>query len=137
MGSSQRGRPLRQGPLEKEFQKRVLKDLRRLPRSFWFKINDRTTIGIPDIVGGINGYAVLVELKTKSRLTGIQHWHLEKADQARCQSFVATPQNWAEVYSFIESLLTIQPPAIAQLRKPARIPLWCLPSLPRWEKKPK
>ena len=136
MGSSRRGRALRKNaPLEKDFQTRVLIRLRKLPLSFWFKINDRTTVGIPDIVGAVNGYSIAIELKTRERLTRIQHYHLEKIDLANCQSFVVTPGNWEEVFLFISSLLTIEPPRIAQLRKPARIPLWCLPAGPRWDKK--
>lgn len=135
MGVSRRGKALRQSaPAEKDFQTRVLKQLRRLPKSFWFKINDRATVGIPDILGGVNGYVVAIELKTKERLTRIQHYHLETIDRAACQSFTVTPGNWFEVYAFVASLLTIPPPPIAQLRKPARIPIWCLPASPRWQK---
>lgn len=134
MAVSKRGQAFRKNaPLEKHFQTKVLAKLRKLRCSFWFKINDRVTVGIPDIVGGINGYSVAIELKTKERLTKIQHYQLEKIDRAHCQSFAVTPQNWEEVYKFIESMLTIPQPPIGQLRKPARIPLWCLPAAPRWQ----
>jgi hypothetical protein len=123
---------MRQAPLEKDFQKRVMGDLRRLPRSWFEKINDRATVGIPDVVGAINGYSVLIELKTKTKLSKIQHYKLEKADRAGCQSFVATPHNWAEIYQFLKSMLELQPPPVSQLFKPARIPQWCLPAQPRW-----
>lgn len=132
MGKSRRGYPLRKAPLEKHFQDKVMRELRKIPKSWWFKINDRATVGIPDILGAVNGYSVLIELKTKEKLTPIQLYHLERADQACSQSFVATPGNWAEVLHFIQGLSQLQPPPVAQLRKPARIPLWCMPSVPRW-----
>lgn len=40
-------------PLEKDFQKRVLKQLRTIPKSFWVKTNDRVMLGLPDILGCI------------------------------------------------------------------------------------
>lgn len=114
-------------PLESTFQDRVLRDLRSIPFSYWEKISDRTTIGIPDIFGMINGYAVVIELKTRTRLEPLQFVKLEKAHKARAQSFCVTPENWAEVFAFLRSLIDIPVPPIGCLRKPARIPLWTIP----------
>lgn len=122
-------------PLEKDFQKRVMRDLRRVPYSWWQKTNDRVSIGVLDIHGGVNGYSVVIELKTRSILTLKQFDNIEKAHGARCQSFVATPENWEEIYLFIRSLATIPAPPIASLRKPARVPLWTLPR-PKKKKSP-
>ena len=115
-------------PKESVFQDRVMRDLRKIPKSWWQKINDRVSIGVADIHGGVNGYSVVIELKTKYRLTPLQYRTLEKADRAGCQSFCATPENWAEIYAFLLSLAEIPPPPVASLRKPARIPIWTLPA---------
>lgn len=119
---------MRKAPMEKDFQKKVLRDLRLIPVAWFTKVNDRVTIGTPDILGFINGYGVAIELKTKCKLTALQHWNLEKIDAAKTQSFVVTPGNWKEVYEFLQSLVFIPPPPIQQLLKPARIPLWTLPA---------
>lgn len=117
----------RDAPRETAFQDRVMRDLRKVPTSWWEKINDRVTIGILDILGGVNGYSFVIELKTKSQLTVKQYSNLQKADRANCQSFCATPENWEEIYSYIWSFTKIAPPHVASLRKPARIPLWTIP----------
>ena len=104
-----------------------MRDLQRIPKSWWQKINDRVSIGVLDIHGGINGYSVVIELKTRSQLTPLQYHNLEKADRANCQSFVCTPENWAEVYAYLRRMVDITPPQVEALRKPARIPIWTIP----------
>lgn len=116
-----------QAPRESVFQDKVMRDLRTIPKSWWEKINDRVTIGVPDILGGINGYSIVIELKTRSKLTRLQLHKLEVAHRSGCQSFVVTPENWFEVFAFLKSMVHMPAPAIASMRKPARIPLWTLP----------
>ena len=49
---------------EAKFQTVLLKALRKIPHSWFQKINDRTTVGIPDIAGCIRGIFVLIEVKS-------------------------------------------------------------------------
>lgn len=88
-------------PLEADFQRGVLKKLRLIPKSWWTKINDRVTIGLPDIIGSIGGMAIFIELKTRSKVTKLQAHTLRKIGQTGAHAFVVTPDNWAEVYSFL------------------------------------
>jgi hypothetical protein len=90
--------------LEKDFQERVLKKLREIPGTYWYKANDRTTAGIPDIIGCVAGIFFALELKTKSKVTPIQAYHLRKIEDAHGQSFVVTPDNWAKTYEFIRKI---------------------------------
>ena len=90
--------------LEKDFQARVLKKLRELPRSYFYKVNDRTTAGIPDIIGCLNGIFIGIELKTKSKVTPIQAYHLRKITEAMGQAFVVTPGNFKEVFEFLKKI---------------------------------
>jgi penicillin-binding protein-related factor A (putative recombinase) len=46
-------------------QTQLLKKLRQLPSSFWFKIHDTITCGIPDILGVYKGRFVAIECKQK------------------------------------------------------------------------
>lgn len=124
-------RHLKNAPLESTFQDKVLKELRKIPKSWWQKINDRVAVGVADIFGAVNGYCVVIELKTRSKLTRLQLHNLEIADRTNCQSFCMTPENFKEIISFLHQLADIAPPAVSCLRKPARIPIWTLPPAPR------
>jgi sulfur transfer protein SufE len=95
--------------LEKDFQKKVLKKLREIPHSWWVKLNDRVTSGLPDIVGCVAGVFIAIELKTKSKVTALQAYTLRKIDSANGQTFVATPDNWAEIYQYLIKLSGLSP----------------------------
>lgn len=127
---------LRKAPLEKDFQRRVMRDLRRLPKSWWHKVNDRVATGVLDVHGGVNGLSVVIELKTRSKLTKIQLYNLEKAHAANCQAFVGVPENWPDIYAFLWCLVNLPPPPIGGLNKPERIPHWTRPPVPRKKKAP-
>jgi len=86
---------------EKDFQREVLKKLRLIPNSWWTKINDRVTIGLPDIFGSVGGYAVVLELKTRSKVTRIQAYTLKKIGQTGAIALVVCPANWDDVFSFL------------------------------------
>lgn len=92
--------------LEKDFQARVLKRLREIPRSYFYKVNDRTTAGIPDIIGCVAGIFVAIELKTRSKVSPIQAYHLRKIGDAYGQVFVMTPGNFLEIFKFLQKLAT-------------------------------
>lgn len=96
-------------PLENDFQRMVLKKLRLIPRTWWTKINDRVTIGLPDIFGSCAGIAVVIELKTRSKVTALQAHTLRKIGETGAQAFVVTPDNWDEVYGFLLELSALAP----------------------------
>lgn len=95
-------------PLEKEFQTRVLKKLRLIPKTWWAKLNDRVTIGLPDIVGSCGGVMVVLELKTRSKLSKIQAYTLKKIASTGAVAFVVTPDNWDDVYGFLLELASTE-----------------------------
>lgn len=102
-------------PLEKDFQKKVLKRLREIPGTWWLKVNDRATVGIPDILGCVAGVFMAIELKTKSKVTPIQAYTLRRIERADGQTFVVHPGNWAEVLKFIMKLAELRKPPEKQL----------------------
>jgi hypothetical protein len=112
--------------LEKDFQRKVLARLRTLPRSWWTKVNDNTTTGVPDILGCVGPYFVALELKTKSTLSELQFINLQKLDRCEAQSFCVAPANWNEIFEYLKTL-SAKSKAPAGLLKPARFPLWALP----------
>ncbi len=88
-------------PLESVFQDKVLKKLREIPNSWWMKVNDRTTVGLPDIIGFCGGVGFGIELKTNSKLSAIQAYTLRKMDASGAQTFVCTPDNLDDVLIYI------------------------------------
>lgn len=89
--------------LEKSVQSAALKRLRKIPYSWWIKVNDRSSIGYLDIYGAINGDSFVIEMKRKGeKLTRLQ---LKKAlEYRRCQTFVyvVDEENFEEVISTLE-----------------------------------
>lgn len=83
---------------EADFQDRCLRRLRALPGTYWFKLNDKTTIGMPDIVGSINGQFVAIELKTKTKVSKIQQYTLDKIEAAGGLAYVVKPENFDHVF---------------------------------------
>jgi Holliday junction resolvase len=94
-------------PLERDFQKAVLKKLRTIKGAWWVKINDRATAGIPDILGCVGGTFIALELKTKSRATKLQLFTLKKIRDAGGISYIITPKNFAEGVKEISQLAKI------------------------------
>jgi len=110
--------------LEKTFQKKVLARLKTVPKSWVVKLNDATTIGLPDVLFCAAGNIFAIELKTKSKLSEIQFITLEKMERAGMQTFVATPENFEEIFAYIMAVATNHP---HRFKKPARFPQWVLP----------
>lgn len=84
--------------LEKNFQTACLKKLRTIPVSHWIKINDRTTIGLPDTLGWMLGESYAIEWKTGSQVTKIQQYTLDQLADAGVRTFVVCPENWQLFY---------------------------------------
>jgi outer membrane phospholipase A len=107
-------------PLEKDFQRGYLKKLRAIPKSWFKKINDSATAGIPDIIGCIGIYFISIELKTRSKLSELQLYTLEKINSTGAVSLVVTPDNADEVLLFLSQLSSLE--TNLPLRRPMRIP---------------
>ena len=80
--------------LEKHFQTKVLKQLREIPCSYWIKLNDRATIGLPDIVGVLAGHFFAIELKTGTKPTKLQLHTLKRLMWSGAHCFVSYPHTW-------------------------------------------
>lgn len=77
---------------EADFQDWFLRQLRSIPLSWWSKLNDRATIGLPDIIGAA-GPCYAIELKLDSKLTRLQKYTLERMKRGGFKTFVAHPSN--------------------------------------------
>lgn len=77
------------GP-EYKLQIKVLKALRAIPGVWCYKANDRTTSGLPDIIGCVRGHTFAIELKAPGeRPTAIQKRTLARLRDAGATCGVA------------------------------------------------
>lgn len=87
---------------ETKFKLRVMEDLKILPKAWFFKTQMLATLGIPDIIGVINGRFIALELKKnkqevrKSR-TKIQKYVLGKIAEAGGYASMLYPENKEQV----------------------------------------
>lgn len=85
---------------ETTFKEIVLKDLKALPNGYFEKIQQVGKRGTPDIMGCLNGYCVILELKkdVKSKPDKLQQHKLKNYEKASALVFVPCPENWDEIY---------------------------------------
>jgi hypothetical protein len=90
---------------ESIFKGKVLKQLREIPGSWFFKSNERSLKGIPDIIGHVNGRFVAIELKATNRpAEPLQEKILFDIQESGAIAFVAWPGNWPQVLARITAL---------------------------------
>lgn len=92
--------------LEKDLQKKVLLDLGKLPKCFFYKAQASSLIGIPDIIGCVNGCFFGLELKRSrtQKPTKMQAYRLRQIFRAEGLAFVVDPSNWEYVYATLQSI---------------------------------
>lgn len=82
---------------ETKFKIKFRKELDKIPKSYFEKIQQRALRGTPDILGVVNGYAVAIELKVDAPIETLQTHKLRSWGAAGARVFVATPKNQEEV----------------------------------------
>jgi hypothetical protein len=108
-------------PLERDFQTKFLEDLRKLKQSFWAKLNDRVSHGILDIWGFYNGHGIVIELKTKSKESGVQRVVAKRLKRAGALTYIATHENASEVLAHISALPDRRPGGKQKPRKERKL----------------
>src|SRR5437870_2394343 len=91
---------------EKNFQRRVNNDLKKLPNTWSYHPSDRAKKGIPDDILCINGHFVAFENKRseKEKLTKLQKHTLSEIETAGGLVFEANPENWEKIYEQLKEL---------------------------------
>lgn len=92
--------------LEKNFQRRVNRDIAKLKNTWSYHPSDRAKKGIPDNILCINGSFIAFENKRSSaeKVTPLQKFTLEQIRICGGVTFHAHPENWDEIYSQLEEL---------------------------------
>ena len=93
--------------LEREFKERVLKDLAKLPK-FWFKkLQEVSRRGILDIIMCLDGYFVHIELKKEDGiLDKLQEKNIKEITTiANGLAFVARPSSWTVQFKVLQDMV--------------------------------
>lgn len=95
-----------QKPETRFLQNRVKPDLKKLPHTWFFKTQEVSVRGIPDIIACVRGVFVALELKKSSKdtLDPLQKHILALIKKARGHSYEVNPDNWPEVYKALQHL---------------------------------
>lgn len=91
---------------ETRFKLRIMPLLRKIPGSWWVKIQQITIRGTPDIIGCVRGTMVVLELKKgKDEVPQpLQVYNIHAAKLAGAYAEVLYPENWAEIYRDLSQL---------------------------------
>lgn len=92
------------GP-ESRFKLLIMKHLKSIPHSHWFKIQQRTINGTPDILGVVNGCFVALELKAPGgKPSTLQEFELMMIQRAGGYAKLVDKENMLEVIEAIKKL---------------------------------
>lgn len=92
------------GP-ESRLKARVMMRLKAIPNSHWYKIQQRTINGTPDILGVVNGCFVALELKSMTgKPTTLQEFELMMITKAGGYAKLVDESNMLEVIAAIKQL---------------------------------
>jgi hypothetical protein len=86
--------------LERNFQSRVLDDLREVPDLYVFKKEAGALRGIPDVIGCYQGKFFAWELKrdTRSKPSVLQQYHLDLINKSGGLGRVVNPENYTSCF---------------------------------------
>ncbi len=110
---------------ETKFKIKVQKDLvaarkaGKLPHLWFFKTQEVTVRGIPDILMCLNGVFVALELKKddKTKPEKLQEYILGRITEAKGLAFKVGPKAWPAVLDFLISVSAWEPPGPRRTRK--------------------
>jgi hypothetical protein len=93
---------------EADFKKKVMKDLKNLPSSWWFVKEALAIRGIPDVIGCLNGRLIALELKRDSQAAKgghvLQRRVLSLIRRAGGIGELIHPEIWDSFYARLKNL---------------------------------
>lgn len=89
---------------ETKFKEKVQDDLDTLNSIWYLKTQEVSVRGVPDILMCLKGILIAIELKVDSKLSELQIYNLRKIKKAGGKSYVATPDNWKEIFQELKEL---------------------------------
>ena len=91
---------------ETRFKLRVASDLKKLPRTWFVKIQQVAIRGIPDFLLCINGRFVALELKAhpQAHVSPLQDWTLKEIARTGGIALITFPSNWSDTYLLLQEV---------------------------------
>ena len=88
------------------FRRKVVLDLKKLYNTYFFSVQQVAIRGSPDICMCIDGRFVSLELKRSptAEVAQLQRHTLGKILKANGIAFIVHPDNWFEIYAYLEIL---------------------------------
>ena len=88
------------------FRDRAMGILKKLPNTWFTRIEQQTIRGTPDVLGCVNGAFVALEFKSsqEANVTQLQILNLQNIDKSGGMAFVVYPENFNEVFQTIKDL---------------------------------
>lgn len=88
---------------ETKFKEKVMKDLKTLSNTWFFKSQEVSRRGIPDIIACVGGIFCALELKAEDgRIDKLQEYTLKEIQKANGLAFAVRPSQWPEVFAKIK-----------------------------------
>lgn len=95
---------------ETAFRKRVLRDLKKVEKTVIFSIQQLAIRGDPDLILGVNGLMVTLELKDDDGIASrLQLHRAKRVKDANCISYIVRPEDWPMIFRFIVKLSKLGP----------------------------
>ena len=90
---------------EASFQRKVMKDLKTVPKSWWVKVVTASENGTPDIIGCVRGKFVALELKDQhGKASQLQKLQISRIEGAKGFAAVVHPQEWDSVLAYLKEI---------------------------------
>lgn len=96
---------------ETTFKIKVLNDLeefKRLGTAWFYKTQEVSRRGVPDIVGCFGGTFVSMELKVDSPIDPLQQYTLDRIEKAGGKAWIVTPTTWSAYLKKLKNLVHTQ-----------------------------
>jgi hypothetical protein len=93
---------------ETKFQKKVLADLKKLPKVWVLKTHEKVRRGVPDLLICACGHFVAIELKAHpgAAISDLQSYELGAINHSEGSAFVANPENWPAILNEIKNIIS-------------------------------
>ena len=79
-------------------------ELLTLKNTWFFKTQEVSRRGIPDIIMCVNGFFVAMELKVDSDLDALQIYNINKIKAANGWAGEVSPKNWKKTFAYLKKL---------------------------------
>tara|TARA_R100000152_G_C6758007_1_gene181863 strand:- start:1004 stop:1309 length:306 start_codon:yes stop_codon:yes gene_type:complete len=88
------------------FKEQLMPKLRDIPTSWWFKTQQLALLGIPDVIGCVNGKFCALELKRHkgASITKLQIYVLKLIKKSNGYSRIVHPDNYKSVLRELEKI---------------------------------